>query len=146
MVVLSQQVIRDPKQSIYIETIKEIYMFSPDGQFLNFSTNPGSEFLSSGWQCLRKLPELRIAHLYRFIIPTASYLFSMRPKFHMIWHAVQRMKRTRIRANVFWTFCGEDAIGAAATMCSRLHPATISKRALQRWLLQFASNCENDQV
>ena len=85
-------------------------MFSPDGQFLNFSTNPGSEFLSSGRQCLRKLPELRIAHPYRFIIPTASYLFSMRPKFHMIWHAVQRMKRTRIRANVFWTFCGEDEL------------------------------------
>jgi hypothetical protein len=88
---------------------------------------------------------LRALEIIWDIIPKARHLFSMRPKFHQIWHAVQRMMDTKIRANVFWTFCGEDAIGAAASMCSRLHPASISKRGLQRWLLQFANNSKDMQ-
>ena len=71
------------------------------------------------------------------------YRFRLRPKFHRFDHGLRRCVRTRVSPSVNWSFSPEDMMGLCARMCNKIHGSSISKRAVQRWMLFFFCELED---
>ena len=61
----------------------------------------------------------------------------MTPKYHVVDHVLRDGVRTGLSPRAYWTLGDESFGGDLAQMCRELHPASMSKRAVQRWLAVF---------
>ena len=68
--------------------------------------------------------------------------WEMRPKIHLIHHVNKNAQRSERVVRAFWSFKEEEGMGKLSAIASRTHGATVAKRSLQRWCVQFLNVSE----
>ena len=63
--------------------------------------------------------------------------FPMKPKHHMIDHAVRFAELTRLNPSAHWCFAEEDNVGFMSKVLAGCHDRSMETRALERWAMQF---------
>ena len=93
-------------------------------------------------QCA-ELEELRSTALlsYHWLSKTSceagAFRYRMRPKFHHLDEGLRRSVRTGVSMSIYYSFTPEDCMGVVARMCRHIHPSSIMRRGVSRWLLSF---------
>ena len=87
---------------------------------------------------LGKLHLLTYQKLAERSVHDASFLFKIRPKHHTFDHMLEFMSKSRINPGKFTCFRDEDFLGHVKRLGQQCHGKTISKRALQRYILTLA--------
>ena len=66
-----------------------------------------------------------------------AYRYPMKPKHHMLDHAVRRALHTKLNPGSHWAFAEEDNVGIVMKICQACHDMTMGSRSLQRWCMHF---------
>lgn len=91
----------------------------------------------------KELEEVRLGGLsgFKWLSKHAAenklYRYNIIPKLHSLDHALRRAIRTGVSFAAWWTYNQEDFMGMCAKLTSKIHPAAICVRSIDRWLSGF---------
>ena len=93
----------------------------------------------------RQLALLSYHFLSKRHVSLKQYKFRIRPKYHHWDHGLRRSVRSKVSMSLFYSFAPEDFMGLIARMCNKVHSVSMSKRAMQRWLLFFFGTLDDEE-
>ena len=64
--------------------------------------------------------------------------WQLKPKHHHVFEGIMTAFQSGQHPQTHWLYKHEDFVGRISKLCSKAHPSTAQKRALERWCLQLA--------
>jgi len=104
-----------------------------------FSEQQANRFLKGGLTCLRSWGILAQLSARRHV-----QRHQIKPKHHAYEEAVRFAHRTRRNPRTTWLYRHESFVGLIGKVANKTHPATASRRVLQRWLVGFCRQSDGN--